>query len=403
MKTRILTGCLLAGLAFITNCSNPPTTETPPPTTPAPNDSVGTEPDGQAHANYKEHQISCAFSYLAYLGEGTSGSAYHRAVMAYRFIEQGIRMTDVLKNGENPDWKIVWGPIIEISELDYQENFMYVAQQISNPKNFQVAIRGTNFKSVISWFNDISVLELVDWKGPEGYTHGAISDGNNTIFDVLHTYKPPAPDAGGTPLPGSDSTIAEFLTHRALKPGINVTFTGHSLGGGAAPVLGLWFAQSQGIQGWWDPNRHATVNITSFAGPTPGDEKFAKFINHVVTDGRFVRYIDHYDLVPRGWNYSQLSSVEGMYDGTGVNAMTDGEYAAYEALLTAVWAKREEGYVYRHGGDSIKFTFPINFDPLPKGSGGHTFYEQVDYQHVSSYPTYLNVDTVLGIIRHFNK
>src|SRR5581483_2631925 len=74
--------------------------------------------------------------------------------------------------------------------------------------------------------------------------------------------------------------------------------TGHSLGGGLAPVLAAWLA--------WRFGDASRLKVYTFAAPSPGNAAFAAYFNRLFRDptgktSTAYRIYNTLDLVPNAW------------------------------------------------------------------------------------------------------
>ena len=349
--------------------------------------------------HYSDHdRTALALAFLAYLGE-EPGCLYRTPYSVSNYvlglIESNIPNVEVLcQSNKDPDWSIVWGPAFEFVALD-QENMFFVAQQQSVPTNYMVVVRGTNYHSVCAWLDDdFKVKYTTLWSGPSGSTnattYGSISEGTNNAFSAVMATKPCKKFLSRKHLPGYPNTIEEFLAGITTQA-VNITFCGHSLAGALAPTIALYFAQSQGSNGTWDANNNATIQLTTFAGPTPGNNYFASYLNSIIPITSFNRYNNSNDVVPLAWAVDSFATIENLYQSSGdVDAMTSVELALYEILKANI-----ANNAYTQMGNSQKFVFEIN----TVKAKGTSFVEQVEYQHHVSYPTQLGVTEVLKILK----
>ena len=355
--------------------------------------------------NSLHDQQALAFSFLAYLGEKSPflDSRYEIAWNVYELIKNNIQNVPQLAilgtaNVPEADWKIVWGPSFQFFGWD-QQNMMYVVQQISHPSNYMVVIRGTNKYSVPNWIvNDLEVKNKVDWLGPyqqQSSNYGMISEGTNKAIVALLAAAPPLPEnSHQTRLPGTGLTIEQFLKTISSQGDINITFCGHSLAGCLSPVMALYFAQSQGSNGSWDSGKNASIQVTSFAGPTPGDANFASYLANVIPTTTFTRYHDTNDIVPLAWNLTTFQQISTLYPDNGQNAVKPPNGAEMDLIFKLLQDILNKEYTQI--GSSAPFTFPINTSQ--GGANGNTYLDQVGYQHHYSYPNHLNVPSVLIIL-----
>lgn len=341
-----------------------------------------------------QDQQSCALAFLTYLGELTwSGSESATAQNVYNLINTNIPNVPVLTDNGSADWEIVWGPAFQFHN-ETQENMLMVVQQVSDPANFQVVMRGTNMGALLNWFkNDSLVGKLIPWAGPSSNPttpYGSISEAANNTYNAYQSLQPLS--TSNPTLPGANTHLTDFLA-TITGSSVNITFTGHSLAGCMAPVMALYFAQTQGANGTWDPNSNANINVISFAGQTAGDSDFATYLNSVIPTSTFNRWNDTYDIVPLAFAQNTFGSLAVLYPDP-VEKMTILEHGAYWVVWLIV-----EDMSYTQVGTSKPFTFPINTGTTSIGTTvGTSYSEQVAYHHHFAYPTQLAVTEVLSIL-----
>jgi hypothetical protein len=329
-------------------------------------------------------RVNLAMAYLSYIGEtlrhepGETNYIYERLKLAIPSIKALTRHENDLPAHGKPDWKVVWGPAIYTFPLgEYQDNGMFVAQQISNPSNYIVAIRGTNYQAVLDWvFEDFNVLETHKW--PQGKGSPKISEATHEGVKVLNDFLQPKSDIIDKKLPGEGMTLKQFLTVAAQSNKIHVSFTGHSLGGALAPTLALLFKQEQGKPGGWDSQRNATVTSTSFAGATAGNKAFADYSNHLMgTDMR--RIHNYHDVVPHAWNKKTMEQIEYLYQPDGLEL----GFLLKSLLNEVIYLTKDKHYTQIE--QSLPFTWKVKKNKVI----GKTFEDQMSYQHTHSYPLYI--------------
>lgn len=334
-----------------------------------------------------EQQQNISMAYLAYSGEKLISKLDPAIVQVeiLKIINNTLPKIPEIKRSGALDWKVVWGPTIYTFDLAIlQDNMMFVAQQISNPSNYIVAVRGTNGTAMLDWIEeDFEVWSKVPWRFPSsigfvGNPH--ISKGTHIGIDALLHKMSPLSSA----IPGYPDNITSFLQKIAEKGKVNISFTGHSLGGALAPTLALWFRQDQHIAGGWDLSGNATISTVPFAGATAGDGDFAKLFNLLI-GSNCQRFHCNQDVVPHAWVTSDLELLPDLYQSAGIKMP---EYL--KPFLDFVEANVKG---YQQVDTSHSFDWPIN---LTYG----TYFSQAGYQHVDSYPHYLGLPELNTVINN---
>jgi len=320
-----------------------------------------------------EDQTNVCMAYLSYVGESLRQQSGTTQTI-YNSINEAISKSPALFNGTDVDWNIVWGPAIcTYPGATEQDSGMFVAQQISNPDNVVVAIRGTNGKALEDWWKeDFEVLSMSDWAGVSG---AKISQATQNGIDLLLNKL--IPDEG---LPAAGQSITEFLQSLSDKP-VNIGFTGHSLGGALSPTLALWFAERQGQCDNWDPNSNATITCTAFAGATAGNAEFANYSNDQFSANPIRRIHNVNDMVPHAWDKTEMDKIASLYDGAHIDL--DWEF---KLLLDGI-ILATKGHHYTQINHSLPVAFDIDL------SQGDSFFTQASYQHYQSYPRIILGDT----------
>jgi len=310
---------------------------------------------------------------------------------AYGLIKSAIATASATNGDYRIDnWQIVWGPAVppQLVGPAYSVNAMYVARNAAAPSEYMIAIGGTNFNAFFDKIvEDLFTFAQVPW--PYGYLEGLIlapgakiALGTALGLNILQNMKPD-PD-----LPGGGKTLVEFL-ETIVGQKVNITVTGHSLGGALAPTVALWLANTQHdpLSLNWDPKRNATLQLQTFAGPTPGNSAFAKFLGLKLGDGVKAHY-NSLDVVPHAWQAF----------GTPALVEIHAIYSSYVDKKTI-----ESGWISLAAGAAILLSAGGDYTPLPNlqrfegkfcsAAGVYdanakpltNYFTQLGYQHIPGY------------------
>lgn len=227
--------------------------------------------------NLSQRQIMLSFSYLAYCGEEIVTSNPETQIL--NLINTAMPQIPPIAS-PNPTWQVVWGPAVYTTPgALYQDNLMFVAQSQSDPSQFVIAIRGTNFVADLDWLmDDFDVRQMMPWppgssvSNPQG---AMMSESTSIGLQILFamngaTYK------NGTP--GPAMSLMTFLLTQTSSA-IDLCVTGHSLGGCLAGTLALYLKDNTSM---WDTSGKSNVSCITFAAPTAGNAAFATY-----SDSRF--------------------------------------------------------------------------------------------------------------------
>lgn len=328
------------------------------------------------YAPIPEDKINVCMAFLTYVGENLTYDKYSEEEKRevektiHKEIHKIIPKIPTLVKEDSADWKIVWGPaIFRYRDDRKQDSGMFVIQQISNPSNYVLAIRGTNYDAWEDWFKeDFEVLCMKKWSRASG---AKISKATNNGIELLLNLKNAIP---APPESKSNQSITEFLTSISTKP-ITISFTGHSLGGALAPTLALWFRERQGEFKGWDPKNNAVISCTAFAGATAGNATFANYSNIQFRDNPIRRIHDTNDVVPHAWNKQSMGQIAHLYSNTEMQI----GFSLKLLLWLAILLTKHNNYTQI--GNSIPITLGVDGK-----CDRNTFKKQATYQHDYSYP-----------------
>jgi hypothetical protein len=285
---------------------------------------------------------------------------------------------------QQADWRIVWGPVSYTFELTkLQDNMMYVAQSISKPSEYVVAIRGTNGTAIWDWIEeDFRILEKEKWKLPTGKTAQGtpkISKATDIGLDALLNKMIPA-----SGMPGAGLSLGEFLSSITDKK-VDITFTGHSLAGALCEATGLWFRQTQSLPGHWDPQGNANIKVVSFAGASAGDNDFANYFNQELGEN-CQRIHNTNDVVPHGWEKETLKQLPELYNSIDIKMNLK-----LKVVLDIVIDLVSD---YQQVHTPSVFTWPL--DPKQK-----SYMDQAGVQHRDSYISALKVENPSAVFDEY--
>jgi hypothetical protein len=245
-------------------------------------------------------QRNLIMAFLPNLGSPLSGSDVNK--QAFKLVRLAL---ESLKGPLGP-WELVWGPgVLQVLPGAVPANTMFVARHQQTRELF-ISIAGTNPFSAYAWLaEDFDVDQTRAWgygDPPEGV---ATSKATLTGLRALQGMVPPPG------IPGENRTLAEFLEahiNEETKP-VTITVSGHSLGGALSPTLALWLLDTQEE---WDHRTLAMICVYAYAGPTPGNDDFASYIDDRFGE-RLHRIFNPLDVVTHAWNVADLVELKALY------------------------------------------------------------------------------------------
>jgi hypothetical protein len=107
-------------------------------------------------------------------------------------------------------------------------------------------------------------------------------------------------------------TLAGFLRAAGERAGapLDVWVTGHSKGAALATAVAMWLEDTREA---WDPSLRAGLRCTTFAGPTVGNDRFARRVTERLGD-RHRRVANEHDLVTEGWSFANSERATSLYE-----------------------------------------------------------------------------------------
>lgn len=230
------------------------------------------------------------------------------------------------------DWQLAWGPVI----TGVNANLIYVAKNTTGESPaYAIAIRGTNKNSIFDILEDLEVRTLVEF--PYGMVGDSVAKGPMEGFVNLL-------DAKDTKY---HTTLEDYLKTISSTTKIPLFVTGHSQGGGLAPLFAYWLITNDALKDKF------VFSTYAFAGPGWFNKSFRdNFLNTLPVDASFQMYVNSLDMIPYGY-----SNLPGIISGN-IPVYVPLEYqiaiSLADGLITAAGIK----YYNIAVADSIGF-FPI--------------------------------------------
>lgn len=330
--------------------------------------------------NYSDIQTMMVLSALA----ATEG-LHSESVQAQQGDIQTI-INDQLSQLNMP-WRVIW-----VGLTNDLANLSYIAQSTANSDVYAVAIRGTLPGNTIDRGEDMHVHQTVSLPFTVGGKSGTISEGAGATFTEVTgaVYAVAEAPLSGTTL---EAALSKQVSSATSTPTIYVT--GHSLGGAAATVLGLYLAAAVKWQ-----NNTPIFQVYTFAAPTAGLDDFAGLFNTAfegssTTQNSAWRVYNVWDVVPAAWVKAQLDDVKSWY-AWGPVATLDVRMAigALEQLISSGLGS----YLpYTQPGPNLRpynqippnGEYPPQYDPSYMNSTTADFKGQAGFQHANN--TYLSL------------
>lgn len=229
-----------------------------------------------------------------------------------------INQSDTVIQGfMGSDWITIWGPVVWVNPAQGVREFVVdntmACYYSSSQSLFVLAIAGTNPASVYDWGQeDVDIKALVPWtnicpiSGPDS---GNISTGTRNGMKALLGMQ-----SGGFSMV---SALVAFIKKQNIA-GATIALGGHSLGGALAPCMGLYLCDNRVALELDNPNlAKQKIAVYAYAGPTPGDYKFADYYASRIKDAS-IAYSSVYneiDIVPQAWGLETLKTIPTIYSG----------------------------------------------------------------------------------------
>lgn len=348
-------------------------------------------------ANFNKNQVMLALCYISYYGYALTGDDSKNAQRIAKLIDSALQEWKPVAG----NWQRVWGPaVFALPATKFDDSLVYVVQNVHNSHEYAVVVRGTNPVSIPDWIIwDFQAKDLKLWPFFEGDTAGkthaelpCVSESSYFGINIMQTLRPPLNNHPSERTERGEARFAErhadvravnqslleFFNEaqsRSQQP-LDITTTGHSLGGALSPLIALWLKQEQ---------TKATVqsefSTVTFAGPTSGNGAFVKYFNEQLPNA-VTRVANDLDIVTLAWNEEQMKKMFSVYLWEIPPLLPlPPTWLGLEILKS-----RAKGKDYQHlTGDQT--TFPGDFAHL-----AIPYITQALYQHVISYPKLLDME-----------
>lgn len=317
---------------------------------------------------YSQNQTIFSFAAISDLGSGMKGTPAEIAATVKSEITSIL--ADQTVQGLIGEWDLVWGPVVDVSELPIVGDFlpintMFIARQSGNTPQYVVGIAGTDSKSIFDWFvEDFWVESTVTWPWlPAGSTtQPQISNGTNFGLNKL---------LGMT---DNGQSARDYLQATAgTESGSLVTVTGHSLGGALSPSYALYLNDTASE---WNGQGNARIACLPVAGPTPGDNVFADYYDQRI-GSQTTRVWNKHDIVPHAWQKDMLVEIPVLYLPT---IPIDATVSALIAV--ALYISRKTVYTQLLSGTPGSQNPVV---PIQASSTFEEFMKEACVQHVDGY------------------
>ncbi len=249
----------------------------------------------------------------------------------------------------NGKWDIAWGPAISSGNA----NLVYIVKNTTdNITSYAIAIRGTNVSSLADIIQDVDIK-------PTEFTFGmpgdSISNGSMTGFtNIINSVD----SQNGT-------TMEQYLESISSSQKIPLFITGHSQGGGLAPIVAYWVMNHDLFKDKFIFSTYA------FAGPGWFNKNFRdNFTNTLPQDASFHMMVNSLDMIPYG--YANLPDIKTKNIPVTVPSLYRGVIEVAQELL-----KIDKAVYYNIAIADTIGNFPITTSP-----SGSTLKDSIDwYDH----------------------
>ncbi|MEU1546193.1 hypothetical protein [Nocardia sp. NPDC005745] len=275
-------------------------------------------------------------------------------------------------------WEIVWGPGVALFDTDlYAVNALYMVRSTEDRSRYVIAMAGSTDALVFDWLVEDSFILQTPWFANNAALHTiGTAIGVKTLINIRPSGH----------RPGAGHTLPEFLSALGDKA-IDLTVTGHSLGGALSLTLALFLRDTQWL---WDNSEKAKISVLSTAGPSFCNQEFVDYTTRRLQ--RVQRYANDLDLVPHMWNPADIDGAKALYSKN--NRPAPGGMEVVFDLLEAQASVSGQYAHFEPSSGVFQGTFNNEIDQTQGSTPDDLYWNQVGYQHIGGYHDFFEIKGV---------
>ncbi|MGW5138544.1 lipase family protein [Nocardia beijingensis] len=275
-------------------------------------------------------------------------------------------------------WEIVWGPGVALFDTDlYVVNAMYMVRSTEDRSRYVIAMAGSTDALVFDWLVEDSFILQKPWFANNAAMHTiGTAIGVKTLLGIRPS----------GPRPGAGHSLPEFLSALDDKA-IDLTVTGHSLGGALSITLALFLRDTQWL---WDNSEKAKISVLSTAGPSFCNQEFVNYTTQRLQ--RVKRFANDLDVVPHMWNPTDIDGAMALYSKNNRPA-PDGMEVVFSVLKTQASLSGQYAHFDPTNG-VFHGTFNNEIEQTQGATPDDLYFQQVGYQHIDGYHDFFAIKGV---------
>ncbi|NKY28911.1 hypothetical protein NG2371_02658 [Nocardia gamkensis] len=275
-------------------------------------------------------------------------------------------------------WEIVWGPGVALFDTDlYAVNALYMVRSTEDRSRYVLAMAGSTDALVFDWLVEDSFILQTPWFANSAAMHTiGTAIGVKTLINIRPSGR----------RPGAGHTLPEFLSTLGDKA-IDLTVTGHSLGGALSLTLALFLRDTQWL---WDNSEKAKIGVLSTAGPSFCNQEFVDYTTQRLQ--RVQRYANDLDIVPHMWNPPDIDGAKALYSKNNRPAP-----GGMEVVFDLLEAQASVSGRYAHFEPSsgvFQGTFNNEINQTQGSTPDDLYWNQVGFQHIGGYHDFFEIEGV---------